>query len=97
MQLKNWFHKIHETKEWIYFIFGVHAQLCLTLCDPVDPSLPGFSVHGIFSDKNTGVVCYFLFQEIFPTQGSTLHLPVSPALAGRFFTTDPSGKPHYIF
>ena len=23
------------------------AQLCLTLCDPVDCSLPGFSVHGI--------------------------------------------------
>ena len=23
------------------------AQLCLTLCDPVDRSLPGFSVHGI--------------------------------------------------
>ena len=24
------------------------AQLCLTLCDPMDCSLPGFSVHGIF-------------------------------------------------
>ena len=24
------------------------AQLCLTLCDPVDCSLSGFSVHGIF-------------------------------------------------
>ena len=23
------------------------AQLCLTLCDPMDCSLPGFSVHGI--------------------------------------------------
>ena len=23
------------------------AQLCLTLCDPMDYSLPGFSVHGI--------------------------------------------------
>ena len=23
------------------------AQLCLTLCDPVEYSLPGFSVHGI--------------------------------------------------
>ena len=26
----------------------VHAQLCLTLCDPMDCSSPGFSVHGIF-------------------------------------------------
>ena len=24
------------------------AQLCLTLCHPMDYSLPGFSVHGIF-------------------------------------------------
>ena len=24
------------------------AQLCLTLCDPMDCSPPGFSIHGIF-------------------------------------------------
>ena len=32
---------------------------------------------GFFSGKNTGVGCYFLLQEIFPTQGSNpglLHL-----------------------
>ena len=27
---------------------GEVAQLCLTCCDPVDCSLPGSSVHGIF-------------------------------------------------
>ena len=27
------------------------AQLCLTLCDPVDCSLPGFSVHGILQAR----------------------------------------------
>ena len=27
---------------------GEVAQLCLTLCDPMDCSLPGSSVHGIF-------------------------------------------------
>ena len=26
----------------------VHAQLCLILCDPMDCSLPGSFVHGIF-------------------------------------------------
>ena len=26
----------------------VHAQSCLTLCEPMDCSLPGSSVHGIF-------------------------------------------------
>ena len=27
------------------------AQLCPTLCDPMDCSLPGSSVHGIFQAK----------------------------------------------
>ena len=26
----------------------MHVQSCLTLCDPVDCSLPGSSIHGIF-------------------------------------------------
>ena len=29
----------------------VHAQLCLTLCDPMDCSPPGSSVHGIFQER----------------------------------------------
>ena len=32
------------------------TQSCLTLCDPMDCSLPGSSVHGILPGKNTGVV-----------------------------------------
>ena len=49
------------------------AQSCLTLCDPVDYSPPGSSVHGDSPGKDTGVGCHFLLQ-IFPTQGSNLHL-----------------------
>ena len=45
------------------------TQLCLTLWDPVDCSLPGSSVHGIFQARITGMGCHFLLQEIFPTQG----------------------------
>ena len=37
--------------------------------------------------KNTGVGCCFLLQRIFPTQG------LNPHLTGRFFTTEPPGKP----
>ena len=49
---------------------------------------------GDFPGKNTRVGCHFLLQEIFPTQGSNLHLSlISPALASRFFTTAPSEKP----
>ena len=46
------------------------TQSCPTLCDPMDCSLPGPSVHGHSSGKDTGVGCHALFQGIFPTQGS---------------------------
>ena len=45
------------------------AQLWPTLCDPMDCSLPGFSVHGNSPGKNTGVGCHTLLWGIFPTQG----------------------------
>ena len=46
------------------------AQSCPTLCDPVDCSPPGSSVHGIaWRGKHTGVGCRALLQGIFPTQG----------------------------
>ena len=43
----------------------VHAKLlqsCPTLCDPMDCSSPGCSVHGDSPGKNTGVGCYALLQ-----------------------------------
>ena len=40
-----------------------------TLCDPIDCSLPGTSVHGDSPGKDTGVGCHALLQGIFPTQG----------------------------
>ena len=48
-----------------------------------------------FPGKNTGVDCHFRLQEIFPTQGSNLHL-LSPSLAGGFFTTEPPEKSHQV-
>ena len=45
------------------------AQLCLTLCSPMDCSLPGSSVLGI-PGKNTGVGCHSCLQGIFSTQRS---------------------------
>ena len=43
-------------------------QSCLALCDPMDYSLPGSSVHGDSAVKSTGVGCHTLLQEILPTQ-----------------------------
>ena len=49
-------------------------QSHLTLCDPMDCSPPGSSVHGDSPGKNTGLGCHTLLQGIFPTQGMNLHL-----------------------
>ena len=46
------------------------SQSCPALCDPVNHSPPGSSVHGDSPGKNTGVGCRALLQRIFPTQGS---------------------------
>ena len=51
------------------------TQSCLILCDCVDYSPPGSSVHGDSSGKKTGVGCHALLQGIFPTQGSNPDLP----------------------
>ena len=45
---------------------------CPTLCDPMDCSLPGSSVHGDSLGKNTGVGFPTLLHRIFPTQGSNI-------------------------
>ena len=69
----------------------MHAQLCPTL-GPTESSPPGTSVHGIFQART-------LEWLPFPTPGDLLDSGIeleslkSPALAGRFFTSAPLGKP----
>ena len=43
-------------------------------CDTMDCSPSGASAHGISKGRNIGMVCHFLLQGIFMTQGSNLHL-----------------------
>ena len=50
------------------------AQTCLIFGDPVDCSLPGSSVHGIFQVRTVEWVAIFLLQGNFPTQGLNLRL-----------------------
>ena len=52
----------------------VRAQLCLTLCDPMDCSLPVSSVRDS-PGKNTGMGCHILLQGMFPTRGLNPGLP----------------------
>ena len=56
------------------------TQLWLTLCDPLDCSPLGSSVHEIFSGKNTGAGCHFLLQGDFSNPGIEPMSPASPVL-----------------
>ena len=62
-------------------------------CDPLDCSLPGSSVYGIFPGKNTGVGCHSLLQGLFPIQGlnpGLLHWQV-----GSLASEPPGKSPKY--
>ena len=51
------------------------TQLCLTLCNPMDCSLPGSSVHGDSPGKNTEMGLHTLLQGNFPDQRLSPGLP----------------------
>ena len=63
----------------------VHTHSCPMLCNLMDYSPSGSSVHVISQNKNTGMGCHFLLQRIFPTQGSNSCLLQSPALDSYHF------------
>ena len=46
------------------------AQLCATLCNPIDCSLPDSSIHGIFLESWSGLP--------FPSPGELPHLRIKP-------------------
>ena len=61
---------------WLYCVcVCLVTQSCLTLCDPMDCSPPGTSVHGDSPGKNAWLSCHALLQQIFPTQGLNPGLP----------------------
>ena len=59
-----------------YAVLCLVTQLFLTLCDPMDCSQPGSSVHGGSPGKNTGPRCCALLQGILPNQGLNPGLPL---------------------
>ena len=68
------------------------AQSCPTLCDPVDCSPLGSSVHRIFQQEYCSGLP-FSVPGHFPDPEIKL---MSPALSGGFFTAEPQGKPKIV-
>ena len=78
--------------------FGYHCHClvvksCPTLCNPMDFSLPGSSVHGISQVRILEWVAISC-----SCGSSDLGIePVSPSLARVCFTSEEPGKPPYVF
>ena len=70
----------------------VHAQSCLTLCNPMNCSPPGSSVHGILEARMLEWVAISYSRRIFLTPEIE---PTSLMCTGRFFTTAPPWKPSH--
>ena len=63
---------------------------CLTLCNSIDCSLPGFFVHGNSPGKNTGVGWHALLQGNLPDPGME---PLSPAFQADSLSSEPPWEP----
>ena len=61
-------------------------------CDPMDCSSPASSVHGIFQARMLEKVAISYSRGSSWPRDRTC-ISMSPALAGRFFTTEPPGRP----
>ena len=70
----------------------VHAQLCLTLCDPMDYRLPGFSVHWISQARILEWVAISSSMGSSQPRDWTCISCVS-CTAVRYFTSEPLEKP----
>ena len=68
---------------------GLVAQSCSPLCEPMDCSPPGSSVHGDSPGKNTGVACQDPPGDL-PNPGME---PRSPELPVDSLPSEPPGKP----
>ena len=67
----------------------VVAQLCLTLCDPLDCSPPGSSVHGILQGKILEWVAILFSRRSSQPRDQTQ----SPVLQAASLPSEPPGKP----
>ena len=82
--------QIIEQRSLCYTVLSAH---CVMLCNLMDCSLPGSTVHGILQARILEWVATSPLGDL-PDPGIKTTSPASPALAGGYFTTKPRGKPH---
>ena len=77
-------------------VLCVCAQSCLTPCYPIDCSLSGFSVHGIFQARTLEwvTISYSRGSSQPKDRFSVSCISCVSCIGSRFFTTEPPRKPH---
>ena len=91
-----WISLMTSDVEYLLLCMCSVAQSCLTLCNSTDRSLPGFSIHRIFQARHWNGLPLSTPGHL-SNAGIEPASPMSLALAGRFFTTDLSGKPTFMY
>ena len=81
---------MHSVYIKIQLLLFLVTKLCPAVCNPMNCSLPDTFVHGISQARLLKWVAISFSRGFVPNSGIE---PESPALAGMFFTTEPSGKP----
>ena len=79
------------------YIYAKLLQACPTFHNSMDCSLPGSSVHGIFQARILEQIAMPSPPGDLPHPGIEHTFLMSPALAGRFFTTSDSWQAPYIY
>ena len=82
------------TKYLCIILLCLVAQLCSTLCDLIDNSLPGSSVHGILQARTLEWVAMPSSRGSFQPRDRT-RVSWGSRIIGVFFTAEPPGKPSW--
>ena len=80
----------------IPFVHAPSLQLCPALRDPMNCSLPGSSIHGIHQTRILERVAMSSSRGSSQPRDQTRASCIS-CIAGGFFTTEPPGKPQFLF
>ena len=83
--------KVQTPEKILFRLLVVHTQLCPTLCNPLDCSLPGSSVYGIFQARIPDCVAISFSQGSFQSRDR-----MWVSCMGRVFNTEPSERPQTL-
>ena len=84
-------HPFKSSAQVIFIARMLSLQLCVTLCDPMDCSAPGSSVHGILQARTAEWVA-MLYSGRTPRPRDHICISCTSCIAGGFFTAEPLGK-----